>query len=383
MKNKKYNISFFILAALFLSLTCCRDNRREAGLLQGDTLQLKYAKNITIVRHNGYTTVSMKNPWKPDKTLHQYVLVPRSEKVQSSKFKVQSRGTVLHVPLQSSAVFTTVHCALIEMLGCEESVGGVADLKYIKLPWVHERVKKGEIADFGDGMSPVIEKIIDAKPDAIFLSPFENSGGYGKVEEINVPIVECAEYMEDSPLARAEWMKFYGILFGQEQRADSLFHEVDSCYHALKQMAAASKEKPSVLMDKQTGSVWYVPGGRSTIGQMISDANATYPWSEDNHSGSLSLPFETVLEKAGHCPVWLLRYSSDHHLMLGELQAEHHGYPQLNAFAQGSVYGCNVELSRFYEETPFRPDWLLNDFIVILHPTIQGLHPLRYYHKVK
>lgn len=379
MKLQKSNVSFIILATLLLTFTSCRDNRRAAGILQGDTLQLRYARNITIVRYDGYTTVNMKNPWKPGKTLHSYVLVPRNANLSADL----PQGTVLRVPLQRSAVFTTVHCALVEMLGCKESVGGVADLKYIKLPWVHEGVKKGLIADFGDGMSPVIEKIIDAKPDAIFLSPFENSGGYGKVEEINVPIVECAEYMEDSPLARAEWMKFYGILFGKEQRADSLFHEVDSCYHALKQTAKKSAESPSVLMDKQTGSVWYVPGGRSTIGQMLADANATYPWAEDDHSGSLSLPFETVLEKAGHCPVWLLRYSSNHHLTLRELQAEHHGYPQLSAFKQGEVYGCNVELSRFYEETPFRPDWLLSDFIRIMHPEIEGLHPLRYYHKVE
>ena len=379
MKDRTRSFSLILLTAVVLLLASCRDSRTAVSLSQGDTLQLKYAKNITIVRHDGYTTVSMANPWKPGKTLHRYVLVPREGEMPEQ----MPEGSVLRVPLQRSAVFTTVHCALIEMLGCEESVGGVADLKYIKLPWVHERVKSGVIADFGDGMSPVIEKIIDAKPDAIFLSPFENSGGYGKVEEINVPIVECAEYMEDSPLARAEWVKFYGMLFGNEHRADSLFNEVDSCYHALKQLAEKAKESPSVLMDKQTGSVWYVPGGRSTIGQMITDANARYPWANDNHSGSLSLPFETVLEKAGHCPLWLLRYSSDHNLSLRELQAEHHGYPQLTAFAHGSVYGCNVELSRFYEETPFRPDWLLNDFIVMLHPEIQGLHALRYYHKVE
>ena len=367
------------LLALLLALTSCRDNRMAVRQQQGDTLQLKYAKNITLVRHDGYTTALLVNPWKPDKVLHRYILVPREGELPQPL----PEGTVLRTPLSRSAVFTTVHCALIEMLGKQESVAGVADLKYIKLPWIQEGVKAGRITDFGEGMSPVIEKIIDTKPDAIFLSPFENSGGYGKVEEIDVPIVECAEYMEPTPLGRAEWMKFYGLLFGCEQRADSLFAVVDSSYHALRQLAQTSAVRPSILMDKLTGSVWYVPGGRSTIGQMMADAGADYPWADDEHSGSLSLSFETVLEKAGHCPLWLLRYSSNHDLTLRELQAEHHGYPQLMAFAHGGVYACNVELSRFYEETPFRPDWLLNDFIVILHPELQGLHPARYYFKVK
>lgn len=373
--NYKLSLLWMLLA---LSLASCRDSRMGADTLQGDTLRLKYARNIVIVKHQGYTTVSMKNPWKTGKTLHRYVLVPSDAQLPANL----PEGSVLRTPLRRAAVFTTVHCALIDMLGCRQAIGGVADLKYIKLPWIHQAVKAGRMADFGDGMSPVIEKIIDAKPDAIFLSPFENSGGYGKVEEINVPILECAEYMEASPLARAEWMKFFGMLLGQEQRADSLFAVVDSSYHALKQMAAKASRKPTVLMDKQTGSVWYVPGGRSTIGQMITDANANYPWAADTHGGSLSLPFETVLEKAGESDLWLFRYSADHPLRTHELLAEQHGYDQLRPVKEGQLWGCNVELSMFYEETPFRPDWLLGDFILMLHPDIQGLAPLRYYHKV-
>ena len=141
--------------------------------------------------------------------------------------------------------------------------------------------------------------------------------------------------------------------------------------------------KKTVLVDKVTGSVWYVPGGKSTIGQMIRDAGGFYPWAEDDHSGSVSLPFEAVLEKAGEADVWLFRYSSDHDITSDELLSEHHGYRQFKAFRSGQVYGCDVERSLFYEESPFRPDWLLADFIHILHPDLSDLPPLRYYKKVK
>lgn len=299
-------------------------------------------------------------------------------------------------------MFTTVHCAMLMSFGCEQSIAGVADLKYIKIPWIHEQVKAGRITDVGEGMSPVVEKIIDQRPDALFLSPFENSGGYGRLEEIGIPIIECAEYMEPSPLARAEWLRFYGMLFGCEQKADSLFAVVDSSYNALKKMfrvlsegseglasKSAVNSKPStvnkktVLLDKVTGSVWYVPGGRSTIGQMIQDAGGNYPWAGDDHSGSVSLPFEAVLEKAGEADVWLFRYSSDHDITPDELLSEHHGYNQFKAFRSGEMYGCDVERSLFYEESPFRPDWLLGDYIHILHPDTPNLPPLRYYKKVK
>jgi iron complex transport system substrate-binding protein len=246
-------------------------------------------------------------------------------------------------------------------------------------------------------MSPVIEKIIDLRPDALLLSPFENSGGYGQLEEIDIPIVECAEYMEPSPLGRAEWVRFYGLLYGCEHEADSLFALVDSSYQALRHTVMSESRNPvmpesrhpdtapktSVLVDKVTGSVWYVPGGRSTIGQMLSDAGARYPWASDDRSGSIALPFETVLERAGDCDVWLLRYSGQQPLTRQQLLSEHRGYNQFRSFREGRVYGCNVEQSMFYEDSPFRPDLLLSDFIKILHPDIPDLPALRYYHKVE
>ena len=362
-------------------------------------MAFRYAQRITVVRHKGYTEVTLQNPWREGKVLHRYLLVPSGAAEASAGSTLPGEpagtrasgplpeglphGTVIRTPLRRAVVFTTVHCALLQMLHREERIAGVADLKYIKIPYVHDGVRSGRIADCGDGMAPVVEKIIDQRPDAIFLSPFENSGGYGKVEEIDIPIIECAEYMEPTPLGRAEWMRFYGMLFGCERQADSLFAVVDSSYHALQRVAATSAVERSVMLDKVTGSVWYVPGGQSTIGQMLRDAGCRYPWSADGHSGSLSLPFETVLERAGECDVWLFRFSSDHLVSYRELLAEHQGYSQFRAFRQREAFGCNVEQSLFYEETPFRPDWLLADFIRILHPDIPNLPPLRYYQRVR
>lgn len=371
-------------------LVSCGGRRTTASQEAGDTVVFKYATQLTIVRHESYTEVTLKNPWKEGMTLHRYLLVPDSSDVDVAALTFPhspQTSTIVRTPLSRSVMFTTVHCAMLMSLDKEDCISGVADLKYIKIPWIQDQVKAGQITDVGEGMSPVVEKIIDQRPDALFLSPFENSGGYGRLEEIGIPIIECAEYMESSPLARAEWLRFYGMLFGCEQKADSLFAVVDSSYNALKELVRSQetedRSQPTVIVDKVTGSVWYVPGGKSTLGQLIHDAGGLYPWANDEHSGSVSLPFEAVLEKAGEADIWLFRYSSDHDITYSELLAEHHGYNQFKAFRQQQVYGCNVELSLFYEESPFRPDWLLNDFIQILHPELQGLEPLRYYQKVK
>ncbi len=367
-----------LLAIVAVLLSSCGGRQaRQQG--DGDTLLLKYSSLLTIVRHDSYTEVNIRNPWREDKLLHTYLLVPREAHPNNLP-----HGTVVRTPVRTAAVFTTVHCSLLNTLGHVDDIVAVADLQYIKIPYVHHQVKQGKVIDCGNGMNPVVEKIMDAKPEAILLSPFENAGGYGKLEDIGIPLVECAEYMETSPLARSEWMKFYGLLFGEYQQADSLFNVVEEHYNKLKKLAAENKvSQRSVLVDKMVGSVWYVPGGRSTLGQMITDAGGRYPWSADSHSGSLSLPFETVLEQGGDADVWLYRYSSDHVMDCRELLSEHRGYSQLKAWRQQEVYACNVEKTLFYEETPFRPDLLLSDFIRILYPDTPGLPPLRYYERLK
>ena len=366
----------FVLVSLLL-LSC--GGRTAHFMGSGDSLKFKYATLPSVVEYDGYTVVTLNNPWKAGKELHTYVLVPRDVEVPFHLPK----GTVIRTPLERVVVFTTVHSSLMMALGCIDKIAGVADLKYIKIPWVQQQAKAGKIVDCGDGMTPLIEKIIDLHPDAILLSPFENSGGYGKLEEIDIPLFECAEYMEISPLARAEWMRIYGLLFGCQEKADQLFAEVDRNYNNLKKQAQDAGVGRTVLFDKIIGnSVWYVPGGRSTMGQMIQDAGGQYLWADDNHSGSLPLPFESVLVKALDADVWMLRYDSDKPMKLQQLLAEQEGYSQFEAYQTGEVYGCNVRTSLFYEEAPFRPDRLLSDFIQIMHPGIKPATPLKYYQKL-
>jgi len=372
----------FSILSIAVSLISCGGKFTPATNDEGDTLVFKYARMIHVVQHEDYTDVTIDNPWKEGRVLHRYRLVP-SAATEPQLTGKDDGFTLVRVPLQRSVVFTSVHAALLQQLGASSQVAGVADLKYMKVPYVREGVVRGTIEDCGDGMSPVIEKIIDAEADAILLSPFENSGGYGRLEDINIPLIECAEYMEQSPLARAEWIRFYGLLYDRQRQADSIFAIVDSNYGLLKKVATTSRINPTVLMDKQTGSVWYVPGGRSTIGRMLQDARCNYPYAADEHSGSLALPFESVLEKCGEADVWLFRYDSEQPMTRARLMTEQPGYQQLRPVKTGRLYGCNVMTSMFYEESPFRPDYLLQDFIQILHPDIPNLLPLRYYQKVE
>lgn len=366
----------YICFAAFLCCSC-QGNRQGGASPEGDTLALQYAQLLTIVDYDGYSVASISDPWNKGRKLHEYVLLPRDADVPDHLPKT----TLVRTPVSKALIYTAVHSALAIELGAGQQIGGVCDFQYIHSPFIIEGVKQGTIKDCGDAMSPDLERIIDLEPDVVLLSPFENSGGYGRVEELGVPIVECADYMETSALGRAEWMKFYGRLFGVGDEADELFDEVNSDYQQMKAKAADAAEKPSVIMDMKLGSVWYVPGGQSTQGRLWADANATYPYANDEHSGSLSLSFEAVFDKAGESDIWVIRYNQPTPLTYRQLASDYHGNAEMKAYKQRNVYGCNTAYMPFYEETPFHPDRLLGDFIQICHPEIDlgGLH---YYEKL-
>jgi iron complex transport system substrate-binding protein len=371
-------LSLLCLALLFLS-ACQGGKQGMVSSETGDTLSLHYAENLTLVTYPDYTIATLRNPWDTLKTLHTYILVPKEKPLPEQL----PEGTVVRTPLSKSVIYSSVHCSLIDKLGAFKSIGGVCDLKYIKLPSVQEACKNGVIADCGDGMNPDMERIIDLHPDAILLSPFENSGGYGRIGKLNIPIIECADYMETSALGRAEWMRFYGMLFGAASQADSLFAEVDSCYQQLKRRAAFSSVSLSIVSELKSSSAWYVPGGRSTIGKLFRDACGRYAFADDAHSGSIPLSFETVFDKAGDSDVWTIKYNRDHDMTYSDLQADYTGYTGFKAFKERNIYGCNTAKVPFYEETPFRPDYLLSDLIQILHPEMGDLGGLRYFCKLK
>ena len=372
MKCVKY---IYILSVVLLS--ACSSHQTRVEHMLGDTVRFKYAKLLTVVRYDGYTEADVADPWNEDKILHKYVLVPKN-KILPKKLP---QGTILRTPLQRSVVFTAAHCQLLDWLGVVDDIKGVCDLKYVLNKNILQKYRTGKIADCGDGMAPVVEKIINIKADAMLLSPFENSGGYGKLEEIGIPIVECADYMESTPLGRAEWMKFYGMIFGCEHIADSLFHVVDSSYHVMKYRAIKLPLGRSILTERKTGSTWYCPGGSSTMGQMIKDAHGCYAFAKDKHSGSLLLSPEEVLAKAGNTDVWAFKYDGGRPMDKVGLLAEYHGYPGLKCFRTGEIYECDCRKVPYFDETPFRPDFLLHDLILLLHP--QEMGAMRYYTKIE
>lgn len=372
----KQVILFTFLLAL---LSACGGRSKSSSVIEAEeTIPLRYAENLSLSATEDYTIARLRNPWDTTRILHTYVLVDKEKSLPADL----PEGTLVRTPLSKAVVYSSVHCGLLNQIGALKSIGGVCDLKYIKLQEVQDGCRTGSIADVGNGMNPDIEKIIDLHPDAIMISPFENSGGYGRVEKLNIPIIECADYMETSALGRAEWMRFYGLLFGEAQKADSLFAEVEKNYNELKALVAPLSYAPSVISELKNGSAWYVPGGKSTSARIYADAGANYVFADDEHSGSVPLTFETVFDKGQNADFWLIKYNQAIDKTYKELEQDYAPYTGFRAFKERNIYGCNTGKVDFYEDSPFHPDRLLKDLIKIFHPTLLEGYELKYFTKL-
>lgn len=395
------NIIFGALVVLLV--VACQGGKTASGE-GGDTLQMKYAELLTIVKHNdgAYTEAIIENPWKKGTTLHKYILVPKGkegdETVARLKDDIRENSALqmgkacdfVRTPLESNVVFTAPHCQLMYELGCKNAITGVCDKDYINIPDIKERVKLSDgkastsdtdkvIIDCGSSMQPDMERIIALKPEGLLISPFENSGGYGKLDKLHIPIIETADYMETSPLGRAEWMKFYGLLFKSEERSDSLFSSIEKEYMTLKAEAAKLPQGLSILTERKMGSVWYVPGGKSTMGILLKDANAKYIFADDTHSGSLAYGPERILSKGTQIDVWAFKYFGGKALSKSDLLAEYEGYKALKTFNQNCIYQVDTSTQPYFELTSFHPEILLREFIILAHPKATQFGKLRFY----
>lgn len=409
-----------LLATLML-VACGRSDASDA------TTGMAEARGVTITRCDGYTIVEVANPWRKGEVLHTYILVPRYANAAQNPTKAEANvaqshteaeanvaqsqnkaaadaapnqsqnkaeavaaagreelplpeglpdGTVVRVPIERAVVYSSVHAGVMKELGAFSAVRGVCDAQYYTMPEVQSGLDDGSIADCGNSLSPTIERLVALKPDAIILSPFQNAG-YGVLTNLGVPIIECADYMEHTPLGRAEWIKLFGELLCCREKADSIFQATADEYSALTALTATLEHRPKVISEMITSGVWFVPGGDSYMAHLFTDAGASYPWSDDTNSGSLSLDFSQVLARAQDADFWLIK--PDRRLSYRDFEAINPLNVKFSAFSHRGVYQCVTSETSLFTDFPFHPQVLLRDFVKIFHPELLPDYQLRYY----
>ena len=367
-------------------LICCAivacENKRiddSQGQSEHRSVSLSYAEGFTIEYQGRNKLVEVKYPFQGATSGFKYLLVPRGDSIPV----YADDAKIIRIPLNSIVCTSTTHIPLIEYLNEEAKLIGFPSTDYISSRKIRERIDSGKVQELGVDRGMNLERLAALKPDMVMGYTMNSDyGQFKKMEELNIPVVINAEYLEKHPLGRAEWIKFMAAFFDKEKQADSVFRVIERSYTDVKHLAEDVKRKPTVLSGIVYGDAWFLPGGQNYASRILRDAGCAYLWEENTSNGYLELSFESVYEKAHDADLWI---GVGNYTTLKDLETADQRYTRFRPFRAKSVYTYDARKgakggSEFLELGYLRPDLILKDLVEIAHPGLLKDHKL-YFHK--
>lgn len=346
-------------------------------------ISIRHAKGFTLEYKENYKIVTVLNPWQDADVTYQYLLVQRGTAPPAGYEHVPR----IDVPVRSVITLSTTHLAYLDQLNLLDRLVGYSTFEHINTPGVLKRIADGKLKETGGGPELNLELVLALNPDVIMTyytlgSPYD---AHFKLLEAGLKVVINAEYMELTPLGRAEWIKFLAAFFSKEQEAEMIFTTIVDAYETMAARTKNVAERPTVLLNAPYDGNWWIPGGSSYLVKFLEDAGATYLWADDPSSGTHVLAFEAVYEKAADADYWL---HTGQWNTLNDGLAIDERFAYFQAFQQGRVYNNNARVNEYggndyWESGLTRPDILLADLIKIFHPELVPDHELAYYKKLK
>jgi len=353
-----------------------------AGAESQSYVPLAYSKGFSIERFPGYEKVEVKSPWPGASKGFAYVLykrgTPRPSGIEADGF--------FEVPLRRVVTFSTTYIPQIVALGRADSVVGVDSASFVSSPEIRARIQSGKTVETTRNSAPNIELMISLAPDAVFSYGMGNEWDmHPKMAEAGLPVVISGEWNEADPLSRAEWIKFIAAFYGEEERASAYFGKVAAEYERVRALAAATKERPAVLVNGPYQGTWTVSGGKSYMARFLADAGSAYLWADDPSTGGLTLSVEAVYARALRAEYWLnpaITVNSKADAIAMDAR-----FASLPAVAAGRIWNNNLRLSPgggsdYFESAVLNPDKVLTDLVKIFHPELLADRPFTYYKNV-
>jgi len=373
-----------LIIFIVLCFVSCKESKKKTlQASKGATTQaIDYAKGFSIEKRvSGITVISLSSPWPNAKTGFKYALVPK-RKMTSITLNKEEFDVIVPVPVDNIVATSTTHIPTLEALGVIDRLIGFPDTQYISSKKTRQRIKNGMIKELGNNEAINTEMVIALNPEVVIgFSINSQNKAYETLQRSKIPVVYNGDWTEESPLGKAEWIKFFAPFFQKEQLADSIFKKIADSYIMTKALAKKAKKQPIVLSGALYKDVWYLPGGNSWASKFLEDANTIYPWSDSEQTGSLNLSIESVLAKGQHTDFWISPSQFTSYL---EMEDANVHYLQFEAFKNKNVYTfANTKGETggllYYELAPNRPDLVLKDLIHIFHPSLLPEHELFFY----
>lgn len=373
---------YLFLAFSFLLLISCKSESKKSAFSTELITSIKYAQGFKIEVFNNYKKLTIKSPYPNHEGVFEYFLI--DEKTDTSQFK--ETDILIKIPIEKIVVTSTTHIPMLELLEVENTLIGFPNTQYVSSEKTRKRIDAEKIKELGMDASLNTEILIDLNPTIVVA--FAMNGGnksLATIERAVIPVIYNGDWLEETPLGRAEWIRFFGVLYDKEQMADSIFKSIEQQYNEAKEIASKSTNKPTIISGAMFKDVWNLAAGESFVAQFLKDANTNYLWKDSKGKGSLQLNFENVLVKAQNAQLWIAPgYFATKDDMLNA--SEH--YNQFEAFNNDAIYTFANTKGKtggviYYELAPTRPDLVLKDIIKISHPELLQDYELTFFEQMK
>ncbi|MEZ4793018.1 MAG: ABC transporter substrate-binding protein [Gelidibacter sp.] len=364
-----------IFLFVFLSILNCKEGvkvNKALSPVANENVPMSYAIGFSITKFKDYNILEIKNPWPKSEKTYRYALIP-NEIASKTAINTDEFDGILMTPIKKIVVTSTTHIPALELLGVEETLVGFPGTDYISSEKTRKRIDEGSVRELGENQGINTEVLLDLKPDVVVGFGIDgNNKAFETIQKSGIPVIYNGDWVETSPLAKAEWVKFFGVLYNKEKAADSVFNQIETAYLEAKKMAITVKKRPTVLSGAMEKDVWYLPNGNSPEAQLLKDANVNYLWSDTKASGSLALSFEAVFEKAKDADIWI---SPSYYNSLEALAKANEHYTHFEAYKNKKIYsfvnskGTTGGVT-YFEMGTARPDLVLKDLVKICHPEL-------------
>ena len=361
-----------ILCISLLFLSCKNEEKKEVDSNSqeiGESLKIENAHGFTISKFDGYKILTVTDPWPNAEKSFKYLLVEDDSKVPS-KIEFDKK---INIPVKRIVLTSTTHIPSLEALVEVEALVGFPGLDYISSESTRALIDENKIVELGKNEAINTEILITLKPDLVVGFAIDgNNKTYNTIEKSGIPVIFNGDWTEESPLGKAEWIKFFGALFDKTEEAEYIYNDIVKNYKEAKQLAQSVDDTPLVIAGSMYKDSWFVPYGNSWQAQFIKDANAAYIYKDTEGSGSKALSFESVLNDAQNADFWVAPGQFQSYEQL--LETSQH-YKQFKAVKDKNVFTYSNTLGAtggvlYYELAPNRPDLVLKDLISIFHPEL-------------
>ncbi len=379
---KSTSLKLILILFILFAFGCKQKTEDSTAKVDASKNEIKYAKGLEIYKYDGYSIVKVINPWPNANETFSYVLKQKNGIVPDSLKQL----TVIPIPIKTIVVTSTTHIPSLEMLGVQNTLVGFPNTDFISSKKTRLRVDAGHVREVGKNENLNTEVLIDMQADLIVGFGINNSNPtLDNLQKSGLIVLLNGDWTEQSPLGKAEWIKFFGALYGLDSKANAVFTEIETEYNATLALAKKATKKPTVLTGAMFQDQWYVPQGESWAALFLKDAQADYLWSDTKGTGGTSVPFEMVLEKAQNAEFWIAPgdFSS-----LKQMSDSNPHYAQFDSFKNKKVYSYALNKGAkggilYFEWSPTRPDWVLKDLIKIFHPELLADHKLFFFQKLE